>query len=48
MSMRVVGQHPITEWTLGALIALLTVASIGLGFFAGVGDLRRYLHMKRL
>lgn len=48
MSMRIVGQHPITETILGAIIAVLTVASIGLGFVAGVRDLRRYLQMKRL
>jgi len=48
MSIRIVGQHPITETILGMAIALLTVASIGLGFFAGLSDLRRYLRMKRL
>jgi hypothetical protein len=48
MSMRIVGQHPVTETILGIGIAILTVASIGLGFFAGVADLRRYLQMKRL
>ena len=48
MSMRIVGQHPITETILGILIAMLTVASIGLGFLAGLCDLRRYLHIKRL
>ncbi len=48
MSMRIVGQHPITESILGAIIATLTVASIGLGFIAGLADLRRYLQMKRL
>ena len=48
MSLRVVGQHPITEAILGIAIAILTVASIGLGFFAGIRDVRRYLQMKRL
>ena len=48
MSMRIVGQHPITETILGVMIAILTVASIGLGFIAGLADLRRYLQMKRL
>jgi hypothetical protein len=48
MSMRIVGQHPITETILGIAIALLTVASIGLGFIAGLSDLRRYLRIKRL
>ena len=48
MSMRIVGQHPITETTLGILIAMLTVASIGLGLLAGLSDFRRYLHIKRL
>ena len=48
MSMRIVGQHPITETILGIAIAVLTVASIGLGFIAGVSDFRRYLHIKRL
>ena len=48
MSMRIVGQHPITETILGFMIAVLTVASIGLGFLAGLSDLRRYLYMKRL
>jgi hypothetical protein len=47
MSMRVVGQHPITETLLGVVIAMLTVASIGLGFFAGFRDARRYLRMRR-
>jgi hypothetical protein len=46
--MRIVGQHPITETVLGVMIAILTVASIGLGFIAGFTDFRRYLHMKRL
>jgi hypothetical protein len=46
--MRYVGQHPITETILGVAIAILTVASIGLGFLAGFSDVRRYLHMKRL
>ena len=48
MSARIVGQHPITETILGTAIALLTVASIALGFLAGFTDFRRYLHMKRL
>ena len=48
MSMRIVGQHPITETILGFAIAVLTVASIGLGFIAGLSDFRRYLHIKRL
>ena len=48
MSMRIVGQHPITETVLGIAIAVLTVASIGLGFLAGLSDLRRYLRIKRL
>jgi hypothetical protein len=48
MSMRIVGQHVITETVLGIAIAILTVASIGLGFLAGASDLRRYLHMKRM
>ncbi len=48
MSMRIMGQHPITETILGFVIALLTVASIGLGFLAGLTDVRRYLHMKRM
>lgn len=48
MSMRIVGQHPITETILGFVIAVMTVASIGLGFFAGLSDFRRYLHIKRL
>ena len=48
MSMRIVGQHPITETILGTVIAALTMASIGLGFLAGLADLRRYLKMKRL
>ncbi len=48
MSMRFVGQHPITETILGVAIATLTVVSIGVGFLAGVGDIRRYLRMKRL
>lgn len=48
MSMRIVGQHPITETILGIMIAVLTVASIGLGFIAGLSDLRRYLRIKRL
>ena len=45
MSMRIVGQHPITEknGVLGIGIAILTVASIGLGFLAGLSDVRRYL-----
>ena len=48
MSMRIVGQHAITEEVLGIMIALLTVVSIGLGFLAGFTDVRRYLHMKRM
>lgn len=48
MSMRIVGQHPITETILGIAIAILTVASIGLGFLAGLSDVRRYLHLKRM
>ena len=48
MSMRIAGQHPITETVLGIGIALLTVASIGLGFLAGFMDRPRYLHMRRL
>ena len=48
MSMRIVGQHPVTETILGVAIAVLTVASIGLGFLAGFTDVARYLHMKRL
>jgi hypothetical protein len=48
MSMRIVGQHVITETILGIAVATLTVASIGLGFLAGFMDLPRYLHMRRL
>ncbi len=48
INLRIVGQHPITETILGMMIALLTVASIGLGFLAGLSDFRRYLHIKRL
>lgn len=48
MSMRIVGQHPITETILGFAIAVLTVASLAMGFLAGLSDLRRYLHIKRL
>ena len=48
MSMRIVGQHVITETILGLAIAVLTVASIGLGFLAGLTDLRRYLRIKRM
>ena len=48
MSMRIVGQHPITETILGVGIAVLTVASIGLGFIWGLGDFRRYLQIKRV
>jgi hypothetical protein len=46
--MRIVGQHPITETILGILVAALTVISIGLGFLVGLGDIRRYFHLKRL
>jgi hypothetical protein len=48
MSMRFVGQHPITETILGIAIAIVTVISIGLGFLLGAGDVRRYLRTKRL
>jgi hypothetical protein len=48
MSMRIVGQHPITETILGVGIAVLTVASIGVGFLWGLGDFRRYLRLKRV
>jgi hypothetical protein len=48
MSSRIVGRHVIAETILGGLIAFVTVASIGLGFLAGLSDLRRYMRMKRL
>ena len=46
MSMRMVGQHPVTETILGVAIAALTVFSIGIGFIVGVGDVGRYLRAK--
>ncbi len=48
MSMRIVGQHPVTETILGVAIAALTVFSIGLGFIVGVGDVGRYFRAKRM
>ena len=48
MSMRIVGQYPVTETILGIALAALTVTSIALGFVFGVGDLRRYLQARRM
>lgn len=46
MSMRITGQSAITEWLLGAGIAVLIVLSVGIGFITGIPDINKYLHMK--
>ena len=46
MSMRLYGQHPITEQILGIVVAIVTIASISLGFLVGLKDFPRYLHLR--